>query len=648
MSLTERMTGLGFDPERMRYCLRVAFAACLALLVAWLVGLEHPQWSAMTVFAASQPARNLLVEKSFFRAAGTLVGTAVGALLVFVSNGEPAALVIGLSLWVGVCAWLGNLLRGFTAYGTLLAGYSAAMVALLDTGHPENILALGTDRLATMIIGIVVALLTGLLFTPRGTEDPVGGRARRLTAVMLRLMAARLDSGGSGKLPDQDAILREMAAIDEALEPHGAGSMRSRRSARTIRAVVAAQVSALLWLNSARDIPVAKNVSDALMAAARLLEASAPAGEVVAALERAADLSSDFPALHEVVLRLETVLRDRLSVSDGEVRRPRLDHPVVLHRDWIGARHASIRATGVLLLLGAVWVGTGWTAGPYLLLGTAVMATLFSTWDDPAWIMGQVLVGQFFGAIAALACRWLVWPHAGSEIEQIFMLMPFVLLGVLPLAHRKTMFGATDYCMALLLLSQPTFPLAGSFSHSLSMAAAVVSGPLIALLAFRLIFPADAARRMRMVMRSMVEELQDMASAGSAGRRGEIWRARLSHRLLGLVRWAEKSGERDPSPESGALAVLLTGSAVLHMWQIRDETLPAPGLKRAIDVALARIGAIAHDPERAAGALAAVAIRLEGAAGGRADLLHAASAALRANPAFFRRAGAAAGDDRRP
>ena len=85
------LSRLGFDPVRLRYSLRTALGSCLALLIV-LAGLEHPQWAAMTVFAASQLARNMLVEKSFFRAAGTLAGTVAGVLLVLVADGQPVIL----------------------------------------------------------------------------------------------------------------------------------------------------------------------------------------------------------------------------------------------------------------------------------------------------------------------------------------------------------------------------------------------------------------------------------------------------------------------------------------------------------------------------------------------------------------------------
>jgi hypothetical protein len=80
--------------------------------------------------------------------------------------------------------------------------------------------------------------------------------------------------------------------------------------------------------------------------------------------------------------------------------------------------------------------------------------------------------------VAALACRWLVWPHATGEAGLIVMMMPFILSGVLPLSHRRTMAGATDYCLILLLLLQPAYPLTGRFTRSLVMTAAVVAAPL--------------------------------------------------------------------------------------------------------------------------------------------------------------------------
>ena len=165
------MAKFGFDLPRLNFAFRTAVAACLALFIAWLLGLEHPQWSAMTVWAAAQPTRGQLLEKSLFRTVGTLIGAIVGVGLVAGSGGDPRPLVIGLSVWIGLCVAAGNLLRGYVSYGAMLSGYSASMVALLDTGHPDHVLSLGADRAATIMVGVVTALAVGWLLTPAAAEN---------------------------------------------------------------------------------------------------------------------------------------------------------------------------------------------------------------------------------------------------------------------------------------------------------------------------------------------------------------------------------------------------------------------------------------------------------------------------------------------
>ncbi|MFD1329066.1 FUSC family protein [Mycoplana ramosa] len=637
----------GFVPERFSFALRTATGACLALLIAWLIGLEHPQWSAMTVFAAAQPVRNMLVEKSLFRAIGTVVGTLVGMVLILAAGGNPALLVVGLAAWISVCAGFGNVLRGFVGYGTILAGYSAAMVALLETAHPGHLLSLGVDRALTVLTGVVVGLVIGLILTPAASETDIAGRARRLAARMLAEMATFARGGPPISEREQQELLAEMAAIDDRLDPHSAGSLASRRSARNLRAVVAAQVSSLLWLKTERFVPVAPGVADALSRSARALEDPGSAAQTIASLHEAIRLAQQNPPLRDVLQRQAAALRDRIGREDrSEARvdarledRSQMRHPVVLHRDWIGARHAALRAGFVMLLVGLLWVVTGWQAGPYVLLGTSVMISLFSTFENPAFMMRHVLAGQFFGAIAALVCRWVVWPLGTSALDLVFLLMPFILSGVLPLSHRRTMLGGTDYVLILLLLSQPAYPLSGSFDASLSTAAAVVAAPAIALLAYGLIFPTDALRRLDTLIAMMVRELQQIAAAPDAAEHRLVWRARLYHRLLRLVRLAQASGESRISPADGGLAVYALGAATLSMHErMQDPALPV-GSRRALRLALGRMEHITARPRAVPAALLRAADRLDAEGVGAGELLRSAGRAMTQNLAFFERAG---------
>lgn len=637
MNFAPLASRLGFDPARLVFAFRTAVAACLALVVAWRFGLEHPQWSAMTVWAASQPVRGMLLEKSLFRAAGTLAGTLVGVLLVMAAGDRFAVVVVGLALWIGFCAGVGNLLRGLASYGVILAGYSAAMVSLLATPHPDRILELGIDRFLTVMVGVLVAMLVGWFLTPKAAEDEIAGRVRRLLSRVLRDMAASLAGAAGGWKPEQRAILSEMAALEEALDPHGAGSLRSRRVVRKLRAMLIAQASALLWLRRSASRSPDQAMSAALAEAALAVENLAPPDEVVAALGRAREPSRGDASLHEVVAGLETTVRERLGVGESAPASLAAVRFATLHRDWVGARQALMRAAGVMLSVGAVWLLTGWSGGAFVLLGTAVMISLFSTHDNPAVIMRHVLFGQLVGVSAALACRWLVWPLAGGEFGQVLLVTPFILVGTLPLAHRRTMLAGYDYNLTLLLLLQPAFPLAGAFSASLATALGVVAAPVVALIAFSFAFPADVRRRMGALIAAMIGELQVMAGDADAARHRDVWRARLYHRLLRLVRWTEKAGERRISAIDGSLAVLQLGDAILRMQALRREPDLPPSVGRAVAAALKRMRTIGAAPERAARALQRVASRLAATAPADADRIRDAAGSIADNRRFFRR-----------
>ncbi|MFG1372452.1 FUSC family protein [Xanthobacter oligotrophicus] len=633
-ALKPTLERLGFDPIRLNFTLRTALAACCALLVAWLVGLEHPQWSAMTVWAAAQPVRGQLVEKSFFRAAGTIIGSGVGIGLLFAAHGQQWAIVLGLAVWIGLCAGAGNLLRGFASYGAMLAGYSAAMVTLLHSTLSAGPFVVGIDRMLTVLLGVAVALAIGWVFAAPADPDDPARRVRRLTSRILNDLAAHLAGTLAPGRGEHQNLLSEMAAIEDALDGHAAGSLRSRATIRAIRRLLTADVALLLWMRR----PPRPACDTALVAAVQqAAEASAAdrPQDAEAALRHAAELAGSDRMLHDAFEGLADAEATQPNGVDGA--HTGAHDGVVLHRDLIGAREALIRATVTLLAVGAAWLATGWEAGAFMLLGAAIMTSIFSTADNPTQTLKQVMMGQMLGAAGALACRWLVWPHADSAFGLVLAMMPFILLGAFIQAHRRTAGPVGfDYSMVVLLMLQPAWPLAGTFAHSLMLAGAVVLGPAVGLLAFLLIFPVDGRRRLRTLVTMMVHDLQSMAGRRGASRHRAVWRGRLYHRVLRLARWADKTGGSREQAVEGGFAVLLLGSAILHM----DEALGRPdlarGTARRLNAALARLRHVGSDPERAARALGLAATRLAADCTGDGDLLREAASELSQRTAFIR------------
>lgn len=634
------LTRLGFDGPRLGFTLRTAVAATVALVIASALKIDNPQWAAMTVWAVAQPTRGQLLEKGLFRIIGTFAGALVGVGLVLTCADTPPLMVLGLALWIGLCAGAGNVFGGFTGYGTILAGYSAAMVALIDFHHPAHIYALALDRVLTICVGVVVSLAVGWLFTPGSEESELFGRVRRLTARTLRHMASGLDTADLPRFfADEHAIISEMAALDEALDPYAAGSPRTRRAARRIRTLLAALLSGLVLARGrAGSAPTARQKASGeaqLRAAADGLDRPLPDAAPLTALTRNLAADPDDRALAPTV---EAIARAYLDL-DGPAEAtsgPAPDAPQLLrHRDFVGARAATIRAAGAVLVVGALWLATGWTYGPFMLMGAAIMTSLFSTFDNPALTMRFVLGGSVAGALAALAARWLVLPYADSLPGVIALTVPFLFIGAFIMAHRTTMLAGMDYNMALLLLLQPAFPLHGTPAIMLQMVVAMLLGPLVALIAYRVAFPLDARRRRGMLVAMMVHELRDMARAPFGPGEARRWRARLYHRLLRLVRWTEKSGDRDFAAVDGGLAALAVGTAIRTLHTSRSGPHVSDSLDRSLAAALASMGLLTTQPLRVADALDRAAVRLDRAGQEGADALRRAAAAVRATPGFF-------------
>ncbi|MBV8650874.1 MAG: FUSC family protein, partial [Alphaproteobacteria bacterium] len=148
----------------------------------------------------------------------------------------------------------------------------------------------------------------------------------------------------------------------------------------------------------------------------------------------------------------------------------------------------------------------------------------------------------------------------------------------------------------------------------------------------------DARRRMDMLIVTMVHELRDMASAKNAPRRRRIWRSRLYCRLLRLVRWAEKTGEREFSAADAGLAVLAVGGAVHRMRELLQGPDIAPGMARPLETAIKRMRDLPTKPERVRRALERAARRLADGNRPDADLMKNAARDVAANISFFRRA----------
>jgi uncharacterized membrane protein YccC len=140
---------------RLIHAVRVSLGLLASILLTTGINLPHGEWASVTmlvVIGGLQHHGNI-GKKAAERASGTLIGAAVGLLLV----AQQAYLGIPLLTYLGMSA-----VCGFFAYHAIgKGGYTALLSAItvfIVAGHGDNPISDGLWRTVDILIGIVLAL----------------------------------------------------------------------------------------------------------------------------------------------------------------------------------------------------------------------------------------------------------------------------------------------------------------------------------------------------------------------------------------------------------------------------------------------------------------------------------------------------------
>lgn len=80
--------------------LLLAFSAWTSFVLAVLIGVENPYWAAMPVWVIAQSTRGLLLERAIYRIMGTVIGAAVGLLILLTGHAVWQLLLMTLIIFI--------------------------------------------------------------------------------------------------------------------------------------------------------------------------------------------------------------------------------------------------------------------------------------------------------------------------------------------------------------------------------------------------------------------------------------------------------------------------------------------------------------------------------------------------------------------
>jgi len=617
----------------------VAKTALAIYLTGWLamwLQLEQPSTAMVTVVVVMHPHSGMVLAKSFYRVLGTLAGSVCALALMALFPQQPELFLLSLSLWVGLCAGGATLYRNFMAYGFVLAGYTAAIVALPAVGQPLDVFDSAVMRVSEVLLGLVVAAVVSDLVLPErlravlrqsGHEQFVqfvdfvrgstGGRIERARMEQVHLAivraAVQLENRRASvvfEAPETRARSTRMRLLNQRYMA-ATTSFQSlhhliNRLQRHGSAVVADALIALYRPLGEALSPAPAQRHDPAVLDARLRACAArlpaQATHLRATLRGEASLL-EFDTGAALVQRFAAELAGCAAV-EAALRAPQLRGSVEnVHfrrgNDVAGAAVAVARTFLTMAVLGAFWLASGWVSGASAMLLATIFSAVLAASPAPVGAALHMLAGYAVGMTAAFVAAFVLLPGGEGYTMLVIATLPLLLVG-LYLGTRDTLPGlGTGYTFGFLSILALKNPMAYDPAHFFNEVIAQLGGLAMAAVAFALV-PAvagSAAQRARHLrgLRAQV------ALAASAPLPGLGYRFESVSRDLfqQVVTYTRPGSVESRNLLAWALAVQESGRAILELRQVLADGGVPVAAREAAEQALAAVARLYRQPDAA-------------------------------------------------
>jgi uncharacterized membrane protein YccC len=367
----------------------------LAYYLALRIGLDRPYWAMITCYVAAspQPLAGAILTKSIARVLGTVLGSGAAVMLVPNLINVPAALVLALSVWLGLCMYLAQLDRTPRSYIFVAAAFTASIVAFPVVDTPGNIFAVAVLRVQEIFIGILCAsLLHGALF-PRTLTRQLQMRVSQILADIERWLP---QSPAAGADPLFEGTRRRLML--EVNELRG--------------------LAVQLPFDTARELPRVADV-EALRDRLTALLSLDP-------LVRTGDAA--------VLLHDASVLRDRIRQPWGlavhtDLTATQSHLSVQLsRREQVSAACVALGGAVSVALASAIWMLTAWPSGSTMAIYVGVQCAFFGAAPRGDRAVVKFLCGATAGVVAALLYAYAILPRVSDPVVLAITTAPILLV----------------------------------------------------------------------------------------------------------------------------------------------------------------------------------------------------------------------------
>ncbi|MEM5329226.1 FUSC family protein [Paraburkholderia sp. JHI2823] len=453
------------DAPRLLHIVKVGLAVVLAMGLSMRLQLRSPATAMLScVIVMMHQQSGIVIARGFYRGLGMVGGSLAGLVLIALCAQQSLPFFLALAAWIGLCAFGSAYFHNFQSYGLVLTGFATAITAMPAISNPYGVFDNVVYTISEVVIGVVCASVVSSIVLPRHVAPALAAASRVSFTHLLGALRTTLERATA--MPQADSLLR-LISERANVELLRTGALFEDPSMRFLQAVFLdldrSFLDTVTWLyalqrlkahaiinahpRSQAAITALTDATLALMpalagapcitddAVAALLpqldafEAALPA-RLAAQLQALADLppaqrrvvESTGAALLFMTADLRLLCRRYLEARNADrlpwtvsvlqaIGRIARQHAVA---NRTAALVAGARAALAVLLVGAVWVASGWVGGATAIVAVAITSTLFALVPDPPTAAWQIFMGCLSGWLTGFGFSFFALPHLGT------------------------------------------------------------------------------------------------------------------------------------------------------------------------------------------------------------------------------------------
>ncbi|HEY9255354.1 MAG TPA: FUSC family protein [Stenotrophomonas sp.] len=623
------------------FIVRTALSYFIALWLAMRLQLPSPNTAAMTTIIVMHRQSGMVLAKSFYRVLGTFAGAAAAVAIVAAFPQQRSLFLGAMALWIGLCAGGATLYRNFKSYAFVLAGYSAAIIALPVIEAPGGVFESAMYRITEVMLGLLVSAVINDVVFPVRVRETLRQTARQQYQHFIDFM--RGSTAGAIARADMEKahlrFVRDAVALEDLRssvifeDPQARARSAHMELANQRFMAVSTSFQSLhhllnrLQRSGSEDVaaaiialyrPLGEALGDTvaspallqrLRAAREEMPGLASAARARIAPQRAEEFDIGASLVQRFARELEQYVTSQLelrseAVPGNLVERARF----VRGNDYAGAALATARTAMTMAVLAVFWIATAWPAGANAMLLATIFSGLFATSPGPVRVTLKVALGYLGGMLAGFVCVFFILTRIDGFALLVACLLPFLMVGAYLFTRPAWSLFGLGGCMGLAYILAISNPMVFNPLHFINDGIAQLLGLGAVVMMFGLVPPAIGSAWLR--RRQLAALRAQVALAAEAPLPGLRYRFEsVNHDLFHQIVSQTQAGSDDSRLLlAWALAVHETGRAVIALrHDLREQPLPAP-LEAAAGSAIGALGRFFEQPAVAAyqAALAAV------------------------------------------